>query len=122
MKRIVISVLAAALIAGGAVWGACGVKSYARSVEAALETAVNASGSERNAEYETALEAWNAARPLFYVWFPHSEVDTLGEHFALMGHYLDAGDEARFFSECRRAIRRLENIGEAERLSVENVF
>lgn len=122
MKRIVISVLAAALILVVAVWGACRVKKTAQAVESALETALNNSDEERNAGYEKAREAWNAAKPLFYVWFPHNGIDALSENFALMEHYLGAGDEAQFSSECRRAIRRLENIGEAERLSVENVF
>ena len=122
MSRIAVSLALVLVIFVGAAAAAYEIGTQSDRISEALERIENAQGEALQGEYETLKTAWKSAEKLFYVWFPHSEVDVLHENIVLIGYYIASSDVLRLRAECEKARERVENFRASEKISLQNVF
>ncbi len=122
MKRLLISVLAAALILSGTALGARRVGSVCAELGDAVAAVRTSAGLLREDHYERLQALWERRSGLLYAWFPHGEVDALAETIARMGLRLEYRDDSGLADACEKALGRIERLSDAEKISFGNVF
>lgn len=114
------------LLLGLGIWVAKSMESTHEAVASHLEQAareVLSGDTEKGAQaLETARQLWQQRRPLTAAVADHAPMEEIDSIFSQLDSYAAAGDRVSFAAWCSRAARLVEAIGEAHKLTWQNLL
>ncbi len=86
-----------------------------------LLTAVDAGEGEEQA-LEKAEDAWRSSKKILHILLVHRSMDEIEININSLREYLDSGDDEALRQACTEALKQLENLRDAGKITIENVL
>ncbi len=86
-----------------------------------LLTAVDAGEGEERA-LEKAEDAWHGSKKILHILLVHRSMDEIEININSLREYLDSGDDEALRQACTEALKQLENLRDAGKITIENVL
>lgn len=86
-----------------------------------LLSAVDAGEGEEQA-LKKAEETWQSSKKILHILLVHRSMDEIEININSLREYLDSGDDEAMRQACTEALKQLENLRDAGKITIENVL